>query len=461
MVRRESRAQLILVAAIVIGISIIGFVVILNTVLYTENVTSRSAIASTNSGLTSQLSLRSNAPIYIHHENQNQSSSTPSGIQSAINDSLAHYGDLIEISRVQQEPTSIEIETIGTPDTGALVVQDDSTRDFTNRNNDANWTLDDAAAVRQFTIFLDNDSLVADSNSEHAFAVNVTESAGSYQQLRFSRTASGNVTIERTGDTTGQCEIEPADDELKIDLWSGSVPGTSCTFAGADSMSTPEITYTNADNATGSYQLLMNDTTVPNGGRYASGGSDSPRLTYVVYRANISSTYATPELVQESRMEVVVYEPGSSSRLAGGIDSTGGAVGGESTSTPTPTPTTATPTPTPTPPPSNQPPSLDTLDASTVCNNWESGFFGPRCTARDVTVSWTASDPNGDSDIESVEIRVINEHLFGESEVASTTITSGDLTDQTETLSLSGDADRVVVVVTDDDGETDTSVERL
>lgn len=78
--------------------------------------------------------------------------------------------------------------------------------------------------------------------------------------------------------------------------------------------------------------------------------------------------------------------------------------------------------------------------------NW-CGFF---CFYYDVPVSWTASDPNGDADIESVTIRVMNERQFDpDEELTSTTVTSGDLTDRAVTLTAFGDVDYVIIEVSD------------
>jgi hypothetical protein len=54
----------------------------------------------------------------------------------------------------------------------------------------------------------------------------------------------------------------------------------------------------------------------------------------------------------------------------------------------------------------------------------------------------------------------MDQRLFGaDNELATKTITTGDLSDQTKTLTVSGDADYVIVVVTDDSGATDSSTE--
>lgn len=466
---RGARGQLILITAVVIAFTLVGIVVILNTVLFTENVTSHGATASTNDDFSTQIALREGLAEFAHRTNENATHASPTAARDALNGTLTRYGELLGVSLTKRKPVSLALRTTGPPQVGALVVHDNASRSFTNATGGGNWTLDDSSPVRQFTMTVNESALVAASDSQYAFEVNVSESGGPFQAVAFARTGGGNVTVERMGATTGQCEVAPTDGEITVDFWTGTIAESSCAFTGAGALSAPKIRYANGGNATGTYQLLANDTAVPNGGRYAVDGS-APTLTYVVTEANVSSTYVTPELTHVARLDIVVYEPGGDGLLAGGLGESapGGGSGAPSTTTTTTATTTTTTTATTTTattttttttaptttPGSNQPPSMDDVAAASDCDQW----WG--CSTTDVTVDWQASDPDGDADLSRVTIQVVDRRLFAaDQELDSVAVTAGDLSSGTESLTVTGDADYVIVTVEDAAGETDSRTE--
>lgn len=136
----------------------------------------------------------------------------------------------------------------------------------------------------------------------------------------------------------------------------------------------------------------------------------------------------------------------------------GSSVGPTFTSTPTPGPT-PTPTSTPTPTPANHP--AVTIDSVTITESTHAGN-----TQYDVTVDWSASDP--DADLDSVQVAIEDVvggcGTTGDTTTASGGSASGSLSRTFGTYTgppggrcTSGDEYAVTVTVEDEAGHTDTA----
>ena len=468
----QSRGQIILISAIVIAIGLIAITVILNTVLFTENVNNIGTIASANDGLNNQIAQRDSLTTFVRQVNGNDTYATPKASKQALNRSLHWYSDLLGVTLAKRQPVLVNLSVPSTPTVGALVVQANN-RSFTDADHESQWTLDSNTQVRQYTMSIAH---VSANNSHDAFAVSFNGSGGTNQKLRFYRRTDGTLLVKRDGTVSDACSLGSGTGNTTIDFWTGKIQhgGRDCGFIGANSLTTPKIEYDNGKNATGTYRLLTNGTSIQSSPFNAS-ADESPYLTYVVYRASIRSQYVTPDLSYDSEIHLDLYEPGSTTvgaaadggstttpttatTTATSTTATTTATTATTTTTPTATTTTPTATPTPTPTPttttssSNHGPHVGSVHSSLQCQSWSS------CAA---TVDWTASDPDGSSDLSQVTVRVVKPQWFAPDEVVGKkVVTSGDLTHGSVTIYFDSDGwvykDYVVVTVTDRSGASDS-----
>lgn len=322
----DDRGQLILVGAVVLAIAIIGVVVVLNTVLFTENVTNRAALESTGDAGEFREVVESDVGPLAARTNRNATYATPEDARDAVNESVARYGSLVGLSLAQRRPAGVEVRVVEKPSVSLVVGDRDESRSFTDRNGAESWTVVDGATVRDYWLTLDADSLA--TNDRDAFRVNVT-SGSDHWTLLVRESNSGNaVYVNRTGTavTGSNCTVSPSPaGRVTVDFTGGTAAagtaaaGTapidgadgSCSFAFAEGLSAPdEVTYQNATNATGTFRLVADEqaATVP-GAVETSAPWNSPYRSYAVDAVTVNATYATTELDYRTTTNVSISNP--------------------------------------------------------------------------------------------------------------------------------------------------------
>lgn len=301
--RNDDRGQLILVGAVVIAIALVGVVVVLNGVLYTENVANREPISSTTDARDAQTLVHGDIGSLVHRVNYDRRYDSPSAVRTAVDDSVARYGALIGLRLSRRTPASVTLEV--TDETVGKGVEHDSGGNFTDARDDANWTVARNADVRRYVVWVNRSSLSSDPGA--AFAITTTNGTADWT-LAIYRNAT-DVVLRTNGSTTPTSSCTVADERVRIDLRNGTAPGCSFTFAEGvgDGF---EVRYRNGTNASGNYSIVFNgtDATVPSNS-VTTDSLDSPYRTYVVYDFGVRLRYATPELTYGTLLHTTLYEP--------------------------------------------------------------------------------------------------------------------------------------------------------
>lgn len=301
--RGDDRGQLILVGAVVIAIALVGVVVVLNSVLYTENVGNREPVSATQDVRDAQTLVREDIGSLVRRVNDDARYDSPSAVRTAVNESVAEYGTLIGLRLARRAPASLNLsvtdETVGTG------IEQDSGGDFSDAGDGNNWTVARNADVRRYVATVNRSSLSTDPAT--AFAVTTTDGAADWT-LSVYRNGT-NVVVRTNGSATPTASCPVAAERVRIDLRNGSAGGCSFTFA--DGVGDGyDVEYRNGVNASGNYSIVLNgtDATIPSGSVHTD-SSASPYRTYVVYDFAVRLTYATPELTYGTRIHTTLYEP--------------------------------------------------------------------------------------------------------------------------------------------------------
>ncbi|MFH5799058.1 hypothetical protein [Haladaptatus sp. CMAA 1911] len=301
--RGDDRGQLILVGAVVIAIALVGVVVVLNSVLYTENVANREPISSTRDARDAHALVREDIGSLVRRVDYEERYDSPNAVRTAVNASVAEYGTLIGLRLSRRSPASLNLtvvdETVGTG------IEQDPGGNFTNATDASNWTVARNADVRRFVATVNRSSLSTDANA--SFAVTTTDGSANWT-LSLYRNGS-DVVVRTNGSSIPTASCNVTADRLRIDFRNGTASGCSFTFA--DGVGDGyDVTYRNGANASGNYSILLNgtDATIPSESVHTDFDA-SPYRTYVVYDVSVRLTYATPELTYRTLLRTVLYEP--------------------------------------------------------------------------------------------------------------------------------------------------------
>ncbi|WP_135829048.1 DUF7261 family protein [Halorussus halobius] len=310
----DDRGQLILVGAVVLAIAIVGLVVILNTVLYTQNVTNRAALDATDDAAEIERAVDGEVPPLVERTNRNATYGNESAAADAVNRTLARYGALVGTAVTNRRPASVGVAVAGNPSVALVVADANSSRNFTDRAGDPEWTVADGASVQRYRLRVDADSLP--STDADAFRVTVA-AGGDDWTMRVHRNGS-SVDVDRvgTGGAESTCTASPDDGTVELDVDDGSVDvegdsaGVDCTFAFAAGVDPPyELGYANATNATGTYRLVLDGTGATAGDVATAAPWESPYRSYAVDALAVTVTYATPELRYRTTTNHTIHDP--------------------------------------------------------------------------------------------------------------------------------------------------------
>jgi len=311
----DDRGQLLLVGAVVLAIAIVSLVVILNTVLYTQNVTNRAALDSTADAAEIERTVVGEVPALVERANRNATYGSETAAADAVDRTLARYGALVGTAVTNRRPASVGVAVAGDPSVALVVAHDNVTRNFTDRDRDPEWTVVDGASVQRYRLRIDADSLA--STDADAFRMTVGPDGDDWT-MRVHRNGSDRVDVDRVDGGGSTCTVSPDDGTVELDVENGTADvdadrdsvGVDCTFAFAPGVDPPyRLGYANATNATGTYRLVLDGTSATAGDVDTSAPWESPYRSYAVDALAVTVTYATPELDYRTTTNRTIADP--------------------------------------------------------------------------------------------------------------------------------------------------------
>jgi len=322
----RSRGQLILVAALVIAVTFVTLALTLNTVIYTENLATRSSdIAGGDDAIRFLDVAREGIGDLMSRTNRQHNESRTDlldNVTGGINSWRNTTGRSYAANGIVTNVSAVTINE------GTRMLQTDGSRNFTSADGSSEWTLaSDVSGTRQFRVNVTRGSL-ADSNrsevgtaGEDVFTVQFDDQITEWQVFIY-RNLTGptvEVTVENrtTGNKVGACSV--ASEHVIVNITGGTVGGESCSALSFLSDLKPPyaITYNETDTTSegptgnGTYHLFVDNATVADspGPQFNDGPGDSPWADAAAYAVGFDAVYGTEQLRYEARIRIAPGEP--------------------------------------------------------------------------------------------------------------------------------------------------------
>ncbi|WP_232688314.1 DUF7261 family protein [Halobacterium zhouii] len=285
---RDGRGQLILVAGFGLAVAFVALALVLNTVVFTENLATRNH-DRTDEALAFEGAVEQGVGGIVSEVNDNESATYVS-LQAELNASIPQWSDnatLLSAARGSLRNGSLAGVENGTrlarPSTGKLATGDLAV---------------DVSETRRFQLFVTPESAtgvtVEVAGDDDLWSVTVSNSTENPSWT--------DVVVSQNGDVVAQNTTKS--NTVEVDLTEGLVNGTrvaNWTFAGGvDAPYT--ISVTGDGETTGKYVLFVDE-------QVSDLTTDAPTATPAIYRAYVDISVRTDALTYESNVSVAPSDP--------------------------------------------------------------------------------------------------------------------------------------------------------
>jgi hypothetical protein len=315
---RRDRGQLILVTGLAIAVMLVALVLLLNTVIYTQNLATRGAGVEDGRAVSFRQEAIEGVGEVVDAENregydvrENVEENVTSGVARFDSFASRYYAQRASVAQVEER-------TLALTD-GILLRQTNASRNFTSADESSDWTLvEDASAgsgpgVRGFALTVSRQNL-SDAKSS-SFAVRANDSSDEWQARIYDDGGEITVAVENASDESASRVCSASGPEATVDLTAGTINGTRCSgLVWAKGVSAPyDVAFDNASEATGTYGATVNTsaagTDVQTGSFEGPGEAESPRWAYAVYAAEFEIRFETPNVAFDTTVRTAPGEP--------------------------------------------------------------------------------------------------------------------------------------------------------
>jgi hypothetical protein len=272
----DRRGQVLLVTGFALAVTFVGLALVFNSVIYTENLATRSESTTTTDPVSHAESLRSGTERLVGAVNEMNASNTSNYAQVETNFTWAFENMTAIMTKHQLGDGQVVADEFAFPNRyrATVIHQVDEERNFSNADRERDWTLvSGAEGARGLRVFVGAESLLEGNDTpgttepdSEPFNVTV-RGGGDTWRLNVSsdpRSLSSDATlvgVRTTADEHVTCGApDPTTDPFWINVSEGTVDGTECAgldFAGGlDAIE--DIEFNNASNVNGTYRLVVN-----------------------------------------------------------------------------------------------------------------------------------------------------------------------------------------------------------
>ncbi|EMA00176.1 hypothetical protein [Haloferax denitrificans] len=307
----DDRGQLMLVAALAIAVLLVGLALTLNTAIYTENLATRTTDTNLDGAVTHGGAVEAGAGAVL--DEANREGGTYGELADEFDETFGNWSDAAAtLAAVRGAATDAErVSHVR----GTRISQTDAARNFTDRNETADWTLASDVGVRGVRVNVSRDSLATSSGS--AFELVVDDGTDAVETEIYQNMTQGRVfvAVVDAGGTRTTCSVAAdAGDYVTVDVADGRLNGTACDPLDAvhtDLDGPVTVSYRNAAEAEGSYELYVDETnaTVFDATKYEPAGSgSSPVAQEALYAVTVSYVYESGETYVSREVRVAPGE---------------------------------------------------------------------------------------------------------------------------------------------------------
>jgi len=279
------RGQMLLVAALGLAVAFVALALVLNAVVFTENLATRNPDPA-DDALAYEGAVTEGVGGLLAETNRH-SDADYATLDAALRAGVAGWD--ANASRLAAADGRIAAVGLNATENGTRVRQTASST-FTSDGGVDDWTLAGGVSdARRFVVVADP----ASSSSPAAFEV--SDGDGDEWRVELTDDASGNATVTVVDDGTVVAAVTHDDSTVAVDVTEGTVNGSAvANWTYADGVGGPyDVTVTGGSRATGRYQLLVDS-------RQATLSTDAPTTRPAVFAATVDVTVHRSSLTYES-----------------------------------------------------------------------------------------------------------------------------------------------------------------
>lgn len=319
----DDRGQLFLIGALSLAVLFVGFALLLNTAIYTENLATRNTDPGTDPSISYRAAAEDASREILIRENRNGTDPTwdentrwfESGIETWSDSAGLHAARRARVASVTVESTN-----------GTRFQQTDASRNLTNRNFDEDWQLgNNPSAVRDASLTVNADSLPERNltnllTGTYPFAMEFedTDTGDRWHVYVFddSDTGGDDVTVA-VRDGVVEQECTHVGSAAHIDISNGSINGSACPAF--DILDLPDdavddkdirLTFENGDQATGTYDIKVASGADIANNVYDNEADDNGAVfvTAIIYDADVTIIYESTDASYQTTVRLAPEE---------------------------------------------------------------------------------------------------------------------------------------------------------
>lgn len=297
--RPRDRGQLILVAGLTVAMILVMLVLLLNTVIYTENLATRGIDSGTGDAIEYRATVVGSVGELIEQENEQYDEGYPpdEGVVEGIATINGNLSDRHLTRGTVAEVSGYEVNV----DNESPIIWQNESGNFT-ANETSNWTVaENATAIDRFDITVASAESFNETPDNERLRVVIEDSESDPWTLQINATNESEFEVQVNDSNT----LTYGNESLEIDLVNGTVSnGTATESIDPAPTSADTIRYENGNTTTGTFELHVNGTEGEEVTEYDGGSGGDPYYTYPVESVDLTLYYETDELryVTEERI---------------------------------------------------------------------------------------------------------------------------------------------------------------
>jgi hypothetical protein len=316
---RADRAQIVLVGGLILAFTVVALTLVVNSVLYTDNVESRSTLPVAENAEEFTATVEESIARAITEENRRKwNDPTGPAPDSEVEADIEVVAQLVTTRELDEHGVIATIDVggaqieegrrVGQPAPGSL---DTGTDDW--------YVVNDTDGVRNLTFAVDPSSLPIDppdreDSSNGAFHVDVVGPSDTWTAFVYRNSADytvldvkgGPTCKSPTSNTTGTVVLDMTEGAIRSPNGTGAMQTATCDFRFAESVGDPyDIRFANGDRASGTFDVVVDEEPAT----AVTCAPASVSCTDAVYSVSVDVTYDTETFSYNTTLRVAPGEP--------------------------------------------------------------------------------------------------------------------------------------------------------
>ena len=316
--RADDRAQLFLVAALSLAVLFVGFALLLNTAIYTENLATRNTDPGTDPSISYRDAAVEAAEGIMTRENANHTDLSFSVVEDRYVRGVGNWSDGAALHGARR--ARVNDVTVASTVHGTRFEQTDLNRNFTNESGTVtDWQVENDVDVRDVQFTVERDELESSSlaglfsdDPFELYMVSTVDPSRNWSVYLY-KTGTDDVEVAVRNDTATVSCSATVGSHAVVDVSGGHINDTACPefrqtldLAG-DAV---DVEFRRGDRAVGAYHLIVSDgVSLGDDEDHVDNEVDgSPFVTAVVYSADVRVTYKSTDVYYRTTVRVAPEE---------------------------------------------------------------------------------------------------------------------------------------------------------